>query len=38
MTPFDDDEDPNTFFGIYSHKQLAEVVELLSSLGIRFEL
>lgn len=40
MTPtgsFDDDENPSTYFGLYSPKQRSQLVALLSSLGIRFE-
>jgi hypothetical protein len=34
---FDDDENPTTYFGLYSDKQRVQLLELLTSLGIRFE-
>jgi hypothetical protein len=34
---FDSDEAPATYFGLYSPKQRAQLVELLDSLRIQFE-
>jgi len=34
---FDDDENPSTYFGLYSEKQRVQLLDLLTSLGIRFE-